>query len=119
MPNPVWPAALPQKALKEGYRETASDNLLESQMDAGPAKIRRRFTTRSRMFQMTIACTASQAATFLSFFETTLKDGSLPFDWVHPRTGAAATFRFRKPVPQIVPRGGGHVDITLNLEMLG
>jgi hypothetical protein len=106
---PTWPASLPQHVLQAGYNEQLSDNLVETQMDAGPGKTRRRFTGKVKQFGVTIDCDPTQAATFEAFFEVTLKDGSIPFDWVHPRTRVPLTFKFKKPAPRVSVRGGGGI----------
>jgi hypothetical protein len=119
MANAVWPGSLPQYVLEAGYQETLEDQIIETQMDAGVAKIRRRFTGAYRRFTVTVQMDATQAATFEAFYLTTLKGGSLPFDWVHPRTQAAKTFRFRRPPPTVTPIGSvGAIRYTLNLESL-
>lgn len=119
MANAVWPVSLPQYVLEAGYQESLEDQLLETQMDAGVAKIRRRFTAPYRRFTVTVQMDATQMATFETFFLTTLKGGSLVFDWVHPRTQAAKTFRFRRPAPSVMPIGGSTVvRVTMNLESL-
>lgn len=102
---PSWPVSLPAYVLEAGYSETLEDQTLETSMDTGPVKVRRRFTTGIRPFRFTIQMTAAQAATFETFYLTTLQGGSLSFDWVHPRTRVAKVFRFRKPPPQITSRG--------------
>lgn len=109
MANATWPTALPQYVLQQGFREQMPDTLLETQMEAGPAKSRRRYTTGYRQFGVALAMTATQRAIFDSFFVTTLKGGSLPFDWKDPVTQAAATFRFRKPAPSFGIRGETHI----------
>lgn len=113
----VWPGTLPQYVLEAGYQETLEDQTVESQMDTGPAKVRRRFTNSVRRFQVTIQCDQAQADTFETFYNTTLAGGSLPFEWVHPRTRAVRTFRFKKPPPQVSVSGGGAiVRFTFALE---
>ncbi|CAB5220423.1 hypothetical protein UFOVP233_72 [uncultured Caudovirales phage] len=113
----VWPATLPAFVLEAGYQEGLEDQTVETQMDAGPAKIRRRFTTSTRRFQVTVQMTPEQAAIFETFYLTTLSGGSLPFDWVHPRTQVAKTFRFRRPPPTVQVAGSGAiVRYSMNLE---
>lgn len=114
----AWPASLPQFFLEAGYREPLEDQLIESDMDAGPAKVRRRFTTATRIISGSIAMTQAQAAVFETFFATTCAGGSLPFTWVHPRTRAPATFRFRKPLPTVQQVSGDMVVYALRLEMM-
>ncbi len=43
----TWPATLPAPALSS-LRETPPDNLIRTQMDKGPAKVRRRTTANVR-----------------------------------------------------------------------
>jgi hypothetical protein len=118
MPNAVWPTSLPSYVLEQGYQESLPDNNLESSVDAGQAKIRPRFTAQFQKFVCTIQMDQGQSATFRDFFNNTLNTGSLPFDWVHPNTRAAVTFRFRKPVPQASSQGGTYSLWAINLELL-
>lgn len=115
MANAIWPASLPQYVLQQGFSEKEPDTMLETQMEAGPPKARRRFTTDYREFTVALQMSAAQRATFQTFFNTTVKGGSLPFDWVDPVTQGAATFRFRKPAPQWAIRGETHI-VRLALE---
>lgn len=105
MSNPTWPAALPQFALEQGYSEKLPDQVLETSMDSGPPKARRRFTTNTRPFGMVLEMDAEQSEIFEQFFFQTLGAGVKKFDWVHPRTRVAATFRFRRPPPQASVQG--------------
>ena len=47
MTNLVWPAGLPQRPSVGGYQERFTETALRTPMEAGAAKLRRRFT-RSR-----------------------------------------------------------------------
>ena len=104
---PTFPTSLPQFVQEGGYSEQIQDQTIESQMDTGPAKIRRRFTKSLRRFSMQLMLTQAQVSTFEAFWQDDCKGGSLPFTWVHPRTRAAATMRFRNPAPQYSTQGGG------------
>jgi hypothetical protein len=118
MANPSWPASLPQLVAVEGYGEAPPDTTLRSQMDAGPAKVRRRFTAGVRPLTLQLDLDGAQVETLDGFFEAILKGGALAFDWVHPRTQSAATLRFARP-PAYRP---GHSDAAwqalLELEIL-
>ncbi len=91
---PAWPATLPDEPLLAGYRERAPKTALRTEMDAGPAKQRNRFTAGVRPFGFTMDLTRAQVDTLDAFFITTLEGGTLAFDWTHPRTLAAVSFRF-------------------------
>jgi hypothetical protein len=67
---------------------------------------------------MTFSLTDAQLDTLLSFHDTTLALGSLAFDWVDPRDGSAAEFRFLEP-PQTVGKIGPDLfKVTIALEEL-
>lgn len=93
----VWPGTLPQRLLQNpGLTESPPDTRLETEMDAGPAKVRNRFTAAPRPIRGAIGLTLAQRATLETFFITTLHNGVDRFDWIHPTTGSAATFRFKR-----------------------
>lgn len=118
MANPTWPASLPQYVQEGGYQEQLQDQTVESQMDTGPAKIRRRFTKSIRKFQITLLMTAAQADAFETFWQDTCLGGSIPFNWVNPRTRVPATLRFRNPAPQFSTVGGANVLTQFNVEII-
>lgn len=97
MPNPVWPASLPQAPETPSYRETRPDQILRTGMDSGPAKLRRRFTAQVRETQMAFIMTRAQVATFDSFVENDLNAGALPFTFTDVRRQVAVTLRLREP----------------------
>lgn len=111
----AWPETLPQFVLEQGYDESLPDNSVESTMEDGTQKARRRFTHAWRPLSVTIRCTPQQAEDFEAFYFDTVKV-VLPFTWVHPVTQEPGTFRFRKPVPKKRPGGsGGYVDVSFSM----
>lgn len=96
----VWPATLPQYVLQDGYAEPEPDVIRRTEMDEGPAKQRPRCTVGIRPFLMQIEVDLDQVAIFQTFYEDTLKDGTLPFSWKHPRTQVNTNFRFVGGQPQ-------------------
>lgn len=104
-----WPATLPQYVLEQGYSESEADQLLQTQMEAGRPKTRRRYTTNNEVFTVAVAMTKAQKVIFEDFFDNTLVGGSLPFTWVHPVHQTAANFQFRKPVPKWSVRGEAYI----------
>lgn len=118
MTTATWPPSLPTYVLEQGYQENLEDQTIETSVEAGLAKVRRRYTASIRKFQMSVQMDEDQAEVFEIFFRDTLQGGSLPFEWRHPRTGVATTFRFRKPVPQFTVVGGAYVRVTMTLEAI-
>jgi hypothetical protein len=95
---PAWPGTLPTAPEGPGYQEQAPNVSIRTEMDAGPPKLRRRYTAGIRTFTFSWLLSKTQVATLDTFFVTTLQGGSLSFDGLnHPRTGAATTWRFVAP----------------------
>lgn len=116
---PAWPNTLPQYVAERGYSERFGDQTIETQMEAGPHKIRRRFTTQNRLFGVQIEMAPAQAAIFDAFYHEDCAGGAATFTWVHPRTRVAGTFRFRRPAPSFrVSQSGEQVTVSFVMEML-
>ena len=90
---PTWPVSLPELPLTGGFDETPPDTTLETQMDAGPPKARRRFSAGVRKIGVKMIMTTAEVATMDAFYVATLQGGALTFDYDHPRTGVSQTYR--------------------------
>jgi hypothetical protein len=88
-----WPSTLPQEPFA-GYTKTRLPNIVKSDNDSGPPKIRRRSTKAREIFKMAMELTGAEVAIFEAFFRDDLEDGTLTFTWIDPVTDAAAEFRF-------------------------
>jgi len=117
MSNLVWPSSLPQRPTVGGYQERFAETVLRTAMDAGAAKLRRRFTAAPRQIEVTFRMTAAQVAVLRSFYEETTAGGALPFDWVHPREGTAAEFRFVE-APRVSAVTGTLFSVAVKLEQM-
>ena len=87
----LWPHVLPQQLLVEGYGEQLSNQLIRTEMDAGPAKVRRRFTAAPRPVNGSIIVTPAQLVFFRNWYYNVLLGGSLRFGWTDPFTGDELT----------------------------
>lgn len=116
MPNPSWPVSLPAFVMRPGYSEKPGDTTMETPMDSGATKTRRKGTADIRRFTTAMQMTAAQFDDFEGFWRDDLAQGSLPFDWVHPRTRAATTLIFRKPHWSLSALPGGYVEVSMTLE---
>lgn len=87
----TWPASLPQKIRLKESRQTYKGGILRTETDWGPKKTRMQFTAVPLFFEGSMYLTATQVATWDTFFYSTISGGATPFEWIHPRTGAAAT----------------------------
>lgn len=91
---PTWPATIPQTPIYGGFTEQRQPNNAGFAPEVGPPKSRRRSTAVGVPTSATFEMTTAQVATFDTFFETTLADGSLSFTWAHPLTGVSYTWMF-------------------------
>ena len=117
MARQPWPAGLPQDVSKEGYGESPPDTLLRTSFDAGPVKQRSRTSSAATPVEATMDMTLEELQMFDEFFSQTLVNGSLSFDWIHPRTKAPAVLRFTG-VPKYAAKTGVHFKVDLSLEIL-
>lgn len=75
----TWPGTLPTKFLVDAYQEGFAENRLRSDMDRGPAKVRRLSTTAPRPLSGAMAMTTTELAALRTFFDSTTAMGSLSF----------------------------------------
>ena len=113
---PAWPGILPSSALL-GHRESAPDIVVRTAMDAGPAKVRRKFTAGVRRLEVSLVLGDAQVQALDDFFLITLAGGAVRFDHKHPRTGAVVKFRFVGP-PEYELITPSKWRATLKLEVL-
>lgn len=110
----TWPAAL--HGYITNFTETPPQNVLRTQMDTGPAKLRRRSTANVRTFSLTLFLTKALVATFDTFYVTATQSGSIKFDMYHPRTLVQGEYRFINQ-PIYTPMKEGYT-IKMELELL-
>ena len=113
----TWPDTLPASPLLDGFRETVQNTALRTEMEQGPAKLRRRTTAGVRTMSVAFVLSAAQVAILDTFYLTTLQGGTLSFDFTHPRTAAAVTCRFVKP-PEYGVLNGAYFKTALDLEIV-
>jgi hypothetical protein len=117
MSIPVWPDTLPQQLLVDGYSQSLADTTIKSEMDAGPAKVRRRYTAGVEPVSGMMLLTETQLGTLRTFYEDTLLGGSLRFSWTKPPAhSTACEMRFTAP-PSWTGKKGLY-EIQLSLEIL-
>ncbi len=114
---PSWPATLPASPLLERFRETAPNNVVRTEMEQGPAKLRQRTTAAVRTMIVSYLLSKAQVATLEAFYLTTLQGGTAGFDFTHPRTAATVSCRFVRP-PEYGIGNGNYFKVALELEVL-
>lgn len=91
-----WPATL--RPNRSGASESPPDNTMRSNMEIGPDKVRRRTTANIRPFMFNMLLDDVGVQTLDDFYTLTTASGSLPFNFVHPRTEETVEARFvQKP----------------------
>mgnify|MGYP001170021751 CR=1 FL=1 len=112
-----WPSTLPQELIAETLSIEMPDNLLRSDMDIGPAKVRRRTTSNVTKVSGDIIVTRDQYNTLSSFFSNNASYGATEFDWINPITGSSCSMRFSAP-PRVKPEKGSLLRVSLSLEIM-
>lgn len=112
----VWPAQLPCPLLA-GYQEGLANNTIRSEMDTGPAKVRRRTAANVRPLSFGMVLTKALLADLITFYNTTTFGGTLAFDLTDGRTAATLSCRFTAP-PSFRPQGNGRYAASVSLEVL-
>lgn len=113
-----WPPLVPFfNSLGEMSRSGPQGATIRTQMDAGPAKVRRRFTAAPMRFTgSTSFMTRAEVAAFEAFFAQDLAMGALPFEAVDPMTCTIRTYRFIDSYT--VTPSGRSARISAELEIL-
>jgi hypothetical protein len=105
----TWPTTLPQVP-QRGFSETGGMNIIRTQTDTGPAKMRRRAASAATL-SCSFLMTTAQVATFESFVSSSL-GGVLRFYFTHPRKLTQIEVR-------IVPQGNSGDLYTLDYNAPG
>jgi hypothetical protein len=103
--------------LLDGFRETVPSAVIRTDMEQGPAKLRLRTTAAVRTMTLSYLMNKTQIVELETFYLATLQGGSLPFDFVHPRSNATVSCRFTKP-PEYVTSNGNFFKVAMELEVL-
>lgn len=94
MTNIMWPNSLPQVLRLDGQQAKRKSNVIRTQMDAGPDKVRRRYTVSVKIFEGSIIVTGKQRQILEDWYRDVLGDGVLRFVMKDPQTLQFAEFRF-------------------------
>lgn len=117
-----WPDTLPGYPDQSLFSETIRDPVVRTDMDAGPQKVRLRYTAVPELYQISMVLTREQRAIFIDFYKNTLNYGVDEFDWYHPvnldafgnRIPCACRFT---GVYQITPQDN-HFNLSISMEVV-
>jgi hypothetical protein len=113
-----WPSSLPQSPLAGDFVLENPELTVRSQVDVGPAKVRRRATAGVQVMTCTFRLDSTQRLTFLTFWRDTIKGGSLSYTWVSPVTNQIILCRIVDPPSFVTTDRGNHWNTTLKIEIL-
>lgn len=117
----AWPASLPQNQFLN-LTDLRQDARVRTKMDAGPAKMRPRFTAAVRTVVTPLVLDGTQRQAFDSFWINDTQEGSLSFSWTDPVTDEAVNFRFVAPPAWKLVTGGSTANrlwqADLHLEVM-
>lgn len=107
-----WPPDLPQCFLRASYGIQPLDNVLRSEMDVGPPKMRRRSTLNVVQVSASMWFTQAQRRSFQIYYRTVILEGTVPFVLDDP-DGISQQYYMAAP-PSLVPEGlGWRCDMKL------
>lgn len=115
----TWPASLPIP-LGSDYMLDFGDPTVRTDMDSGPARVRRRYTAAPDLISVSWKFTESQMAAFRVFIETDIDYGAAWF-YLSLKDGSAAGMVTREvrfaapPRAAYIPGGYWHVSATLEV----
>lgn len=102
-----WPGTLPQDLLLEGLGKQREPGTIRSQMETGPAKVRRRTTAPVVRLSGQLVLTGTQVGTLETFHNSTLGEGADSFTWTDPEDDGTVTLRFVQPPAYSAVAGHG------------
>lgn len=113
----TWPNTLP--GIEIGSELTQQDGVVRSPTDAGPSKIRRRFTATSRYLSGTMLLTSTQRDILQTFYN---ENSALSFDYPDPVDQSTVSARFMtSPSYNLLLGGPSGVELyraNISLELL-
>ncbi|MDR2768544.1 MAG: hypothetical protein LBB82_09505 [Treponema sp.] len=115
MTNISYPENLPA-VRASGFSSQYKDPVIRTQMDAGPAKQRLRYTAAPKQFSGAVILDEAEREIFETWFTQTLGFGTLRFIMRNPETGIHEEFRFTKAYGE--SESDGFFEISMSLERL-
>lgn len=85
MPSIIWPLTLPQTPVINGYKEQMPSNLIRSDAEYGPAKVRKRGGARPVTVNASYILSTEEAEILDAFVYNSIGGGAICFDWPRPR----------------------------------
>lgn len=100
----------------EGLTAQRKSSVIRTEMDAGPAKARQRYTVATKEFSGSILLTEDQRKILEAWYVGTIGCGVLRFQMLDPQTGEYREFRFLEDYQETPV--DGLWEIQMKLEMM-
>lgn len=114
MATEVWPPVLPCPQI-EGYTEQQEPTIIRTQMDTGPAKVRRRYTMPVTKVNIKVCLDRGQMEELWDFYTIRLQGGVQRFNMNNPWENVTREYRFINP-PAISGLTQNFWEASLELE---
>lgn len=111
-----WPLDVPECYLLSGYLEEQQPVVIRSPVDAGPQKVRRRYTQPITGIVTGLAVDKDELEAFWLWFNVTLQGGVKTFDMTNPVTSEVDEARFLQP-PRMTPITDDKFSLELIVEV--
>lgn len=85
MASVIWPLTLPQTPVINGYKEQMPSNLIRSDAEYGPAKVRKRGGAKPVTVNASYILSTQEAEILDDFVYNSIAGGAICFDWPRPR----------------------------------
>jgi len=109
----TWPSGLPPTLRLEGLQARYNDPVIRTEMDAGPAKARLRFTRPVKYFSGSLVLDNAERDILDFFYRITTRYGTLRFAFANPQTMEARWYRFRSPPDETIIDGLWNINMEL------
>jgi len=116
MADIFWPEGLPLTLRMDGLSAKRSSSVIRTRMDAGPNKVRRRYTASTKNYTGSMLLDESQRNELEQFYRVTLADGVFRFVFTDPQTLETGEFRFTDDYTE--KSADGMFEISMSLERL-
>lgn len=113
-----WPSTLPQYPDQSGFGEDRVSGKIETEMDSGPNVQRSIFTATPVRFSIQLTLDTDQVGYLDTFYTDTCKNGTLEFNWIHPRTLSDVEMRFVGSPPSVSFKGYDYFTASMTVEVL-
>lgn len=112
-----WPTTLPTYPLRESLSVQKQDNRQVFQPEVGDMKVRRRYSSVLKDFNVSLKLTSTQRDALDTFYDTTLTDGVDTFTHTDPQKQVTGTFRFVSTL-NWSPLGGGGWSVMFQMRRI-